>query len=61
MKNIEDIAKIAGVSKSTVSRYLNNGSVSNKTKQKLDKDRFRRGLGGVEEAYEEVWRRITSK
>lgn len=31
------------------------------TKQKLDKDRFRRGLGGVEEAYEEVWRRITSK
>lgn len=37
MKNIEDIAKIAGVSKSTVSRYLNNGSVSNKTKQKLDK------------------------
>ncbi|WP_251518346.1 MULTISPECIES: LacI family DNA-binding transcriptional regulator [Staphylococcus] len=37
MKNITDIAKIAGVSKSTVSRYLNNGSVSNKTKQKLDK------------------------
>lgn len=31
------------------------------TKQKLDKDRFRRDLGGVEEAYEEVWRRITSK
>ncbi|WP_427706900.1 LacI family DNA-binding transcriptional regulator [Staphylococcus parequorum] len=37
MKNISDIAKIAGVSKSTVSRYLNNGSVSLKTKQKLDK------------------------
>lgn len=37
MKNIADIAKIAGVSKSTVSRYLNNGSVSVKTKQKLDK------------------------
>lgn len=37
MKNIADIAKIAGVSKSTVSRYLNNGSVSLKTKQKLDK------------------------
>lgn len=33
MKNISDIAKIAGVSKSTVSRYLNNGSVSLKTKQ----------------------------
>ena len=31
------------------------------TKQKLDKDRFRRDLGGVEEAYEEVWKRITSK
>ncbi|NDO45803.1 phosphoribosylaminoimidazolesuccinocarboxamide synthase [Clostridium sp. MD294] len=31
------------------------------TKQKLDKDRFRRDLGGIEEAYEEVWKRITSK
>ena len=31
-----------------------------KTKEKLDKDRFRRDLGGVEEAYEEVWRRITN-
>ena len=31
------------------------------TKQKLDKDRFRRDLGGVEEAYEEGWKRITSK
>lgn len=31
------------------------------TKQKLDKDRFRRDLGEVEEAYEEVWKRITSK
>lgn len=29
------------------------------TNEKLDKDRFRRDLGGVEEAYEEVWRRIT--
>ncbi|HCY3093389.1 TPA: LacI family DNA-binding transcriptional regulator, partial [Staphylococcus aureus] len=25
MKNISDIAKLAGVSKSTVSRFLNNG------------------------------------
>ncbi len=32
-----------------------------KTDEKLDKDRFRRDLGGVEEAYEEVWRRITAK
>ncbi|MEJ7483044.1 helix-turn-helix transcriptional regulator, partial [Staphylococcus warneri] len=37
MKNIDDIAKLAGVSKSTVSRYLNDGSVSMKTKEKLDK------------------------
>ncbi|MDR1538811.1 MAG: phosphoribosylaminoimidazolesuccinocarboxamide synthase [Clostridiales bacterium] len=26
--------------------------------EKLDKDRFRRSLGGVEEAYREVWRRL---
>lgn len=31
------------------------------TNEKLDKDRFRRDLGGVEQAYEEVWRRITAK
>ena len=29
-----------------------------KTKEQLDKHRFRRDLGGVEEAYQEVWRRI---
>lgn len=28
------------------------------TKKKLDKDRFRRDLGGVEEAYIEVWERL---
>jgi len=28
------------------------------TGDKLDKDRFRRDLGGVEEAYEEVMRRL---
>lgn len=28
------------------------------TNQKLDKDRFRRDLGDVEEAYEEVYRRL---
>ena len=28
------------------------------TREKLDKDRFRQGLGGVVEAYEEVGRRI---
>lgn len=33
---IQDIARIAGVSKSTVSRYLNGGSVSKKTHQKLE-------------------------
>ena len=29
-----------------------------KTNEKLDKDRFRRDLGNVEEAYEEVFRRL---
>ena len=30
-----------------------------RTHEKLDKDRFRRDLGGVEEAYEEMMRRLT--
>ena len=30
-----------------------------KTKEKLDKDRFRRDMGGVEGAYEEMMRRVT--
>jgi phosphoribosylaminoimidazole-succinocarboxamide synthase len=29
------------------------------TREKLDKDRFRRDLGGVEEAYREIYRRLT--
>jgi phosphoribosylaminoimidazole-succinocarboxamide synthase len=29
-----------------------------KTNKKLDKDRFRQDLGGVEEAYQEVARRL---
>ncbi|EKO8617606.1 LacI family DNA-binding transcriptional regulator [Staphylococcus pseudintermedius] len=33
--NIQDIANLAGVSKSTVSRYLNQGSISLKTKRKI--------------------------
>lgn len=37
MVTINDIAERAGVAKSTVSRYLNSGSVSHKTKLKLDK------------------------
>ena len=32
---IKDIAEIAGVAKSTVSRYLNNGKVSEETKEKI--------------------------
>jgi phosphoribosylaminoimidazole-succinocarboxamide synthase len=28
------------------------------TRQKLDKDRFRQDLGGVEDAYQEVYRRV---
>ena len=31
------------------------------TKEKLDKDRFRRDLGGVEEAYQEIMKRIMGK
>lgn len=37
MVTLSDIAKMANVSKSTVSRYLNKGSVSEKTRQKLEK------------------------
>lgn len=37
MVTINDIARLAGVAKSTVSRYLNGGSVSAKTKAKIDK------------------------
>ncbi|MDZ7834772.1 MAG: LacI family DNA-binding transcriptional regulator [Alkalibacterium sp.] len=36
MVTIKDIAKEAGVAKSTVSRYLNNGSVSPKTREKIE-------------------------
>ncbi|MBR1672585.1 MAG: phosphoribosylaminoimidazolesuccinocarboxamide synthase, partial [Fretibacterium sp.] len=31
-----------------------------KTNSKLDKDRFRRDLGGVEEAYQEMFKRVTA-
>lgn len=31
------------------------------TKEKLDKDRFRRDMGGVEDAYNEIMRRISTK
>ncbi len=31
------------------------------TREKLDKDRFRRDLGGVEEAYQEVYRRLVGR
>ncbi|MBI4563018.1 MAG: phosphoribosylaminoimidazolesuccinocarboxamide synthase [Candidatus Rokubacteria bacterium] len=32
-----------------------------RTREKLDKDRFRRDLGGVEEAYQEVYRRVVGR
>lgn len=35
MANIKDIAELTGFSKSTISRYLNNGSVSDSTKKKI--------------------------
>lgn len=37
MVNINDISKETGFSKSTISRYLNNGSVSKKTGEKIKK------------------------
>jgi LacI family sucrose operon transcriptional repressor len=37
MSTILDIAKLAGVAKSTVSRYLNGGSVGEATKKKIEK------------------------
>lgn len=36
MKTIADVAKMAGVAKSTVSRYLNGGPVSEETKKKIE-------------------------
>ena len=32
-----------------------------KTGEKLDKDRFRRDMGGVEDAYQEIMRRVFGK
>ncbi|MGV7117432.1 LacI family DNA-binding transcriptional regulator [Paenibacillus kyungheensis] len=37
MKTIIDIAQAAGVAKSTVSRYLNGGSVSDETREKIER------------------------
>lgn len=37
MANIKDISRLSGCSKSTVSRFLNNGSVSEKTAQKIQR------------------------
>ena len=34
---IKDIAQISGVSKSTVSRYLNGGSISKKNAEKIER------------------------
>ncbi|CAJ1002306.1 MULTISPECIES: LacI family DNA-binding transcriptional regulator [Bacillales] len=36
-KTIADVAKLSGVAKSTVSRYLNGGSVSEATKRKIER------------------------
>ena len=45
---INDIAELAGVAKSTVSRYLNGGNVGEKTKEK-------NGKGSEETNYETKW------
>ena len=37
MITISDIARLAGVAKSTVSRYLNGGAVGEETRLKLDR------------------------
>jgi LacI family transcriptional regulator, sucrose operon repressor len=37
IKTISDIAQLSGVAKSTVSRYLNGGSVSDATKKKIER------------------------
>ncbi len=37
IKTISDIARLSGVAKSTVSRYLNGGSVSDATKKKIER------------------------
>lgn len=37
MKTIADIAQLAGVAKSTVSRYLNGGSISESTRRKIER------------------------
>ena len=31
------------------------------THERMDKDRFRRDMDGVEEAYQEIWRRLNSE
>lgn len=37
MKTISDIAQLAGVARSTVSRYLNGGSLSEKTTKDIER------------------------
>lgn len=43
MTTIADIARLAGVAKSTVSRYLNGGSISEQTTRKIDQVIFETG------------------
>jgi LacI family transcriptional regulator, sucrose operon repressor len=43
MTTIADIARLAGVAKSTVSRYLNGGSISEQTTKKIDQVIFETG------------------
>ena len=52
------VPQAAGIRADLVSQ--NDRTVS-KTHEKLDKDRFRRDLGGVEEAYAEIMKRLEAK
>ena len=64
---LEDVAAVSGVSRSTVSRVLNGGSVSEETRQRVDTpggrhpgqgngepDPAGRQVGGIEEPQQEV-------
>ena len=48
--NISEFAKIAGVSKSAVSRYFNDGYLSQDKREKIEADVNHNGLTGLADA-----------